>query len=261
MQISFDLISDLHVDSWPTFDWGYQATSPYCVVAGDVARDRKLLRQTLEHLGQHYLGVFYIDGNDEHRSGFENLDQSYETLEQEISHIKNVVYLRDQIVVLNGVAFVGVNSWCSFDYTSKFSVQETKNAVERHYHISPLGTMNMYMAALNDVKYLEHAVQRLQTHPDVKKIVVITHYVPDGKFIEHDPDISDCYRINASINSYIKQRVIEQDTEKKIQLWCFGHYHHQVDESINKIRFVCNPRGVTGTPWHRDPYFPVRIEI
>ena len=40
MSFSFDLISDIHAETWPDFDWTGRATSPYCVVAGDVARDR-----------------------------------------------------------------------------------------------------------------------------------------------------------------------------------------------------------------------------
>ena len=47
MNFSFDLISDLHVETWNEFDWSGQATSPYCVVAGDVARDRSLLIDAL----------------------------------------------------------------------------------------------------------------------------------------------------------------------------------------------------------------------
>ena len=46
MQFAFDLISDLHVETWDSFDWTGQATSPYCVVAGDVARDRQRLLDT-----------------------------------------------------------------------------------------------------------------------------------------------------------------------------------------------------------------------
>jgi len=41
MQFAFDLISDLHIETWPQFDWKDQATSPFCVVAGDIAKDRQ----------------------------------------------------------------------------------------------------------------------------------------------------------------------------------------------------------------------------
>ena len=87
MQFSFDLISDLHVETWDNFDWTAQATSPYCIVAGDIARDPEILAETLEHLGQCYLNVFYIDGNDEHRWTLDNLGGSYRSLNQEIKNI------------------------------------------------------------------------------------------------------------------------------------------------------------------------------
>ena len=78
MTFAFDLISDLHIETWDSFDWVGQATSPYCVVAGDVCRDRTLLVDTLTHLGQCYPGgVFYIDGNDEHRYQMEEIGTSY----------------------------------------------------------------------------------------------------------------------------------------------------------------------------------------
>jgi hypothetical protein len=68
MQLSFDLISDLHVETWPEpFDWTGMATSVIAVVAGDVSRDRTILVQTLEHLSGCYKAVIFVDGNDEHQ--------------------------------------------------------------------------------------------------------------------------------------------------------------------------------------------------
>jgi hypothetical protein len=94
MSFSFDLISDLHIESWPNFDWSNQATSPYCVVAGDVARDTELVVKTLQHLGQCYAGVFYIDGNEEHRYQLNDLDKSYQDMSAAVSNIPNVVYMQ-----------------------------------------------------------------------------------------------------------------------------------------------------------------------
>ena len=66
MTFTFDLISDLHVDTWPgEFSWESNVTSPYCVVAGDVSQDLDVTAKTLEHLGKCYQAVFYIDGNHE----------------------------------------------------------------------------------------------------------------------------------------------------------------------------------------------------
>jgi coenzyme F420-reducing hydrogenase delta subunit len=103
MSFSFDLISDLHIESWPNFNWANQATSPYCVVAGDVARDPVLVAQTLQHLGNCYAGVFYIDGNEEHRYKLDNLTESYEELGLAIGRIPNVVYMQNNVELLECV--------------------------------------------------------------------------------------------------------------------------------------------------------------
>ena len=86
MSFAFDLISDLHVEYWPgSLDWADQATAPYCVVAGDVARDRQRLLDTLDHLGQCYPGgVFYVDGNEEHRDYLHDLGASYQGLARDL---------------------------------------------------------------------------------------------------------------------------------------------------------------------------------
>jgi hypothetical protein len=47
MQFAIDLISDLHVETWDSFDWEGQPTAPYCIVAGDVSRDWEQVRDTL----------------------------------------------------------------------------------------------------------------------------------------------------------------------------------------------------------------------
>ena len=40
MTIAFDLISDLHLETWDKpLNFSGQATSPVCVVAGDISRD------------------------------------------------------------------------------------------------------------------------------------------------------------------------------------------------------------------------------
>lgn len=260
MTIAFDLISDLHVDTWPDFDWTYQATSEICVVAGDVAYDHELLKKTLTHLGSQYKAVFYIDGNDEHRDSLEHLGKSYAKLKRLIKNIPNVVYMQDHVVVINGVAFVATNSWWSFDYDSRYSIDEAKVEFENNYNTTNIASTNVQQAAMNDAKYLETSISKLQTYSDVKKIVVISHTVPVGDLIKHDQDLTSSYRINTSINSMISW-ALDSDTEGKTVAWCFGHYHSPVNETIGSIRYVCNPRGRSNTPWHRHPYYPVRIEV
>jgi hypothetical protein len=108
MQFSFDLISDLHVETWPEFNWKDQATSPFCIVAGDIAKDRQVLYDTLRHLSESYQAVFYIDGNDEHINFMSDLGGSYSHLTDMIGKMNNVVYLQDNVVVIDGVSIVAL---------------------------------------------------------------------------------------------------------------------------------------------------------
>jgi len=259
MNFTFDLISDLHVLPTENFDWNYQATSPFCIVAGDVARDQTCLLKTLKNLGKNYQAVFYIDGNEEHKNNLKDIGFNYRQLTKTINRIPNVTYLQDNVVVLNNVAIIGTNAWMSFDWDTNFSIDESKSAVESSYNVDRTVTNTMQTLALMDSKYLQATIQKLQAHTDVKHIIIVTHFVPHGKFIEHDLDFANNIRLNSSINSRALA-CLENDTEKKIRTWCFGHYHNPVDETIDGIRYICNPRGRIGTPWCQAPYWPKRIE-
>ena len=254
----FDLVSDLHVDVHEPWTWEPQ--SQICVVAGDVAQDIPTLTQTLTTLGQQYDTVLYIDGNDEHRHDLHDLSGNFTRLAQAIAPIPNVVYLQDQMVILNDVAFVAANGWWSFDLDPKWSMDQTQQAVARHYNVPVEHCDQMLVTAVSDARYLAASVRRLQVHLDVRRIVMITHTVPRAELIQDDPDITGNYRINTTVNPWMRE-VLTQDTENKIGAWCFGHYHCQVDQVIQGIRYVSNPRGRYRTAWYQEEYAPRQIEI
>jgi len=260
MQFSFDLISDLHVETWDKFDWTHQPTSPYCVVAGDVSQDRKLLAQTLKHLGECYQGVFFIDGNDEHRNYLENLGQSYRDLRRYVDKFKNVVFMQDNVVVVNGVAFLAANGWWSFDMNPMIDREETMDWFHKRYNVNDNVAPQVISMALNDAAYLHHSVKKLQTHQDVKSIVIVSHTVPTPLLVDHDLELVDHYRFNTTGNPHL-EAALNADSEGKIKTWCFGHYHRSVDRVIDGVRYVNNCRGRGNTPWCQTAYFPKRITI
>ena len=260
MTFAFDLISDLHVETWDAFDWSGQPTAPYCVVAGDVSRDRELVVETLRHLGQQYAGVFYIDGNDEHRYYLENLGNSYAGLAHELTDIKNVVFMQDNVVIINGVALLATNGWWTYDFDEHIPVEGSMEWFQNYVQISDAAASAITGVAYHDAAYIINSVNKLQTHRDVKAIVLISHTLPGPWIIEHDIDLVDSVRFNTMGNRHI-QMALDEDTENKVRAWCFGHYHKPVDREVNGIRYVSNPRGRGDTPWVQNPYYPKRIEI
>jgi predicted phosphodiesterase len=261
MTFAFDLISDLHIDTWKDFDWTGQATSPYCVVAGDVTRDRAELLAALEHLGQCYPGgVFYIDGNDEHSYYLDNLGDSYRSLYHDVSRIKNIVYLQDNVVIINGVAILATNGWWSYDFDSTIDLAQTVEWYRDRYNLHANDAMAINGIAYNDAAYIINSVRKLQTHNEVKAIVLVSHTVPAPWIIEHDIELAGSYRFNCMGNRHLA-RAIAEDTESKIHTWCFGHYHKSVDRNLQGIRYVNNCRGRGDSEYCQISYFPKRIEI
>lgn len=266
MQFNFDLISDLHLDTWPhEIDWDGRATSNYAVVLGDVCRNKDNLVCALEALAQCYQAVFYIDGNDEHVGHWNDLEGSYTDLKRRLDVIDRLVYLQDNVVVINGVAILGTNGWWGFDLDPTIDPHDAQQWwIEKWRQQSEIVTREnaVHIAAMSrsDATYLASSVNRLQTHMDVKKIVVVTHTVPRAELIQHDVDLDGCYRFNTMGNSNMNL-VLAADRMKKITTWCFGHYHGSVDQTRDGVRYVNNCRGRHGTAWSHYVYHPLRIEI
>lgn len=261
MNFTFDLISDLHIESWPEpFDWAGRATSAYCVLAGDLAQDRSTIVQALSHLGQCYQAVFYIDGNDEHRDHRQRLNSSYQDLTFRLNTIPNVVYLQDNVVVIDGVAILGANGWWGYDFDIGICSEQVSQWYAEEEQIDSTTANQIRKMSNIDANYLINSVRKLQMHKDVKKIVMVSHTVPLQGLIEHDIDLEGSMRFNLMGNRFM-QLAIEQDTEKKIHTWCFGHYHNSVDQFRNGIRYVNNCRGRGNTSWSQWAYHPKRIVI
>lgn len=260
MTFAFDLISDLHIETWDNFDWTGQATSPYCVVAGDVCRDRSVLVDVLTHLGQCYAGVFYIDGNDEHRYYLEDLGESYQDLVSQIEHIDNVVYMQDNVVIINGVAILATNGWWTYDLDTNLAVEDSVSWYQNKNQTTLSAANNINGVAYHDAAYLINSVSRLQTHQDVNAIVIVTHTLPGSWIIDHDLELVDTWRFNCMGNPHLLT-ALDEDTENKIKTWCFGHYHKSVDRDFAGVRFVNNCRGRGDTDFSQPAYYPKRIEI
>jgi len=260
MIFSFDLISDLHRETWSKFDWTGQATAPYCVVAGDIARDRVLVIDTLEQLSEVYSAVFYIDGNDEHKDYVDDLGRSYTELKSLIESIPNVVYMQDNVVIVNGVALLATNGWWTYDFDIGLDLNQSIEWMRSKDGITSHQASQYINQGLHDASYIINSVAKLQTQNDVKSIVLITHTVPDPRIITHDIELIDTWRFNSMGNPHMMS-ALAQDTEKKISTWCFGHYHRPVDMAIDNVRYVCNPRGKGNTGYSQAAYYSKRISV
>lgn len=223
MDISFDIISDLNLSEDDKFMWEDKVTSLFCIVAGNVSADLKVVQKILTYLSTLYQGVFYIDG------ALENTDLNFHTeivsnLHKICKQINNTVYLHNNIIIFNGVAIVGINGW--YGNHSEYTLSD-----------------NLAIETLrrDDLVYLYNTIKRLQIHIDVENIIVVSNSVPDKKLYFHEMDgfIDD---IGPSI-------ALKPDTEKKVKTWVFGTYNKMVDTTLNGINYVSNPKRQEENYW------------
>jgi broad specificity phosphatase PhoE len=168
------------------------------------------------------------------------------------------------VIVIDGVAILGTNGWWGYDLDENINRDDCKQHMTDWYaKVMPGFEMNpedISDMSRRDVAYLVNSVQRLQTHNDVKKIVIVTHTVPGAHLIRHDMELANTTSFN-HMGNRLMHLVHTNDTERKINTWCFGHYHGNVDKTVEGIRFVNNCRGRGDSPYRQDAYFPKRIEI
>jgi hypothetical protein len=105
-----------------------------------------------------------------------------------------------------------------------------------------------------------HTVKKLQTHKEVKKIILITNSVPTPELISHDIELLDNYKFNVLGNELLDS-VKLVDTESKIHTWCFGRYDGVVDQIIDNVRYVNHSRGMPDSSKYQYVYYPKKITI
>ena len=253
---NFDLISDLYLTSLENFTWENKATSLYCIVAGNISADRNILFDFLDELQQYYNMVFFIDGDLEHGCYQGNLTVSYRNLKEGIDLLDNVLFLHENIVILNNVTIIGANGWTTFDFTNKASVNSTIDYISSTGLLTEDYCNDIFKSAVSDQHYMYNGIDTCQTMPECHNLLLVTNSVPNPEFINHNPDydgtvLGDTTGNNGIINC------LSRDKQHKVKTWVFGKFPENIDYTINNIKYISNP-GVDVDP---DIYFPKRIEI
>lgn len=229
MNIGFDIISDLNLTEDDSFNWEGKSTSLYCIISGNISSDKVIVQDTLGHLSKLYHGVFYIDGSGEYESLVDHHKRVNE-ITKLCKNYKNVVYLHNNVVVVDSIALVGCNGWYG-NYNPVDSIEQIR--YEMLYH--------------EDLSYICSTVEKLQLHVDVKKIVMISHSVPDKELYYGEvPELTDDIGLTLALTN---------DTESKITHWVFGSYKKSVDAIKSGIHYINN------SSHRKSPYWAKRFEI
>ncbi|EOD9097790.1 metallophosphoesterase [Pseudomonas aeruginosa] len=224
------ILSDLHCEfadfAPPVLD------CDVVVLAGDIHVKSRGARWASESFKT---PVLYVMGNHEHYGG--NLDRTYAKLLA--SATEHVHILENQVWEHRGVQFLCATGWTSFGSTgdvgaAAWCARDTMNDFRtisvgdqfRRLRPDDLIARNRATKA-----WLEEQLSR----PFQGKRVVVSHHAPLMQFVTDqgaNPHLRAAYG-----NDWDSLMCFD------IDLWIFGHTHKAIDEYVNGIRFISNPRG------------------
>jgi len=227
MEVGFDLISDLNLDPNESFNWEGKATSLYCLVAGNISYDLRTVFQTLSHISKFYQGVFYVPGLLEYKTSldFGTRTKEIETL---VKRIPKIALLYHHVVIIDGVAILGINGFNA----------DNPDDID----------MQLIRARLDDIAYLDKSVAKLQTHLDVKRILILTACIPKKELYFG--------KIPSHVDDHIyPDFCFQSDTEMKITNWAYGGTDTVSETVYQSVNYINNPY------IKKRPYWPKRISV
>jgi putative phosphoesterase len=194
----------------------------YYLIAGDLFNDFQKSADYVQRLSSQVNSthVFFIAGNHDMIRGI-----SYEELENG----RWPGYLNNQFVDIPNTDYriLGLNGW--YDYT--FAVNEDKTEDEFHrwkmaYWIDGLISQPMSDPDRERIVINQLRKQLQNAESAHKKVILMTHFVPNQHFIHYTDDFRFWNMANAMMGSIQFQNVINEFQVEKV---IFGHIHQRLD--------------------------------
>lgn len=249
--MKIQLLSDLHLESDPTFRAQPAPGADLLVLAGDIGSYQPGSKLTEPDFGlSHYAPrhgwptrVVYVPGNHEYDNV--DFDETHDRL-RELCHTLDIQWLERETCVIDGVRFVGTTLWTDFEAlindADPIGVALSKRAkafraadfylakAQMQRHGAPFMAEQMREQGLACQQWLKAALQAPFDGPTV----AITHFAPtlasaDPRYGVTPGTAGFCNALDALL--------------PLADMWMHGHLHCAHDYMKDGCRVVANPLG------------------
>jgi len=243
------LLSDLHTEFTNNTYPIPQVDCDVIVLAGDIGislNGIKLANKWQEELN---VPIVIINGNHEYyRNSSISSTCGYMTIfeemhfNQKVHCNKNVHFLENDSVIINGVRFIGCTLWTDFRTDEKLTQEQEMYQAKRFLNdyricyykqgklLTPQDTLDMHNKSK---KWLDKELKKQFDG----KTVIVTHHSPilegTNPIYLGDKNGGFC---NVMDNFIKKHR-------NSIEAWFFGHTHYSVDFDLHSVKMVSNQCG------------------
>lgn len=226
-----DRILDMVVPPLPT------DKETVALVAGDIglAHKQQTWLKIISLLSKRFLAVIYVEGNHffYHNDFFGRIQE----LKTKVSLPKNVHFLENESVEINGVIFVGAMLWTDFLGKEFFKMQYARKNMNDFVLIKKPDGLRLLPEDTVDLFHESKGyIFDVLADAGNKKTVVVTHHGVSPLSI-HERFRGDS--LNCAFMTDISNEIIDHGP----YLWVHGHTHNSFDYALGKTRVVVNPYG------------------
>ncbi|HZY17376.1 MAG TPA: metallophosphoesterase [Ramlibacter sp.] len=249
--MNLQLLSDLHLETQPDRQIAPAPGADLLVLAGDIGSYQPGSALTGEDFGLERFSprhgwptpVLFVPGNHE----YDNLDfdQAHERLRSTCERL-GITWLEREVLVLDGVRFVGTTLWTDFDALAAQAPDPARALKQRekafraaNFYLpntratragEPLLAEGWRSLGLDCQRWLREAL----AEPFDGPTVVVTHFAPSLR--SADPR----YGVTPGTAGFCNAL---DDLLPRAQLWLHGHLHCRNDYTAGGCRVVANPLG------------------
>ena len=262
--VSFDLVSDLHLDFWvsPKKPKTKQLhfmhrlikdqlrpsrSANTLIIAGDIGHYNAQNILFLELLAEYYKHIFLTWGNHDLYLVSNAMHKRYGTSDKRLQEFKDactklehVTFLDGDIVEYNSLRIWGSGLWYRVEtydinhwrFASNDASLIIRNDGYRQITYDEYGSRKLYR--FDPQKLYHEELQKLSSLSSDDNIdIIITHIPPILPSWLKDRDGFRFYRFDG----------IENIRRIQPKVWCFGHIHHSLEFEAEGVKLYCNALG------------------
>lgn len=243
-QVSFDYISDIHLDFWklrPQFLRELiksKKKSKYLIIAGDIGHNLNTNLNFLVFLQQNFSEIFVVLGNHDR---YIMKQESFLTGKEKAAYTRElyteigIKVLDGNLYEVDGVTIGGADGWYDGSYlagvppfNNEKILELWRNSINDYRLKASPNFYATYQEELEKIKSLHGKVD-----------VMVTHVRPTIRD-EHTHAKYKSSHINAFFGFDYEAEILK---DKRVQVWVYGHTHNRIKFPLGSCEVISNPLG------------------